>query len=341
MTTVTVRKLSWCLVAAAMLVVGYGCDDDKPAAHGPPVQEFVIYRQGLEEQVRLAWKAFDQVSEYRIFRAFESRGSFTLMAQVSDTNWIDTDFPATTASDDLVFYRVAGVHFDGQLTQLSNTVGYYHFQAIAGEPGIGAATPFGLPFIFWQHDERGVPIYDRESFQPSDIIREQATPGDGISGDRIIRQYGGISYRDIYRDNVWVGPLEDSRGMIPGQAYWYVNKSGHPLDIYLMGQIEDRGRYSVLDIQASPVEGGEYAEACSWRISHSVSVSELGFREQGFMGGTFDTSDRIVSQSGDGFAVYLTESNSWFPEGYQVHPGKAYWIVNKHVDHPWTYEYRP
>ncbi|MBU0691421.1 hypothetical protein KKC97_03035 [bacterium] len=333
-------RVSMFLVFA--LICCISCDDDKPAASGPPVEGLVIYRHENERQVRLAWQPAQFVSEYRIMRAYDSRGPYSLIGQSSSTSWSDTDFPASDGEPELVFYRVAGVREDGCLTTMSNTVGYYHFEAYGDEQGHEYATPFGLPFVFWRHDSAGVPIYGRESNKPSDIIRNQANCGDVITADQILKQASGwLAYQDC--NGSWMGDLESSETMRPGDAYWYLNRSGSPDEIFLMGEADNWGRYGELFINDPSADvPGTFSTPYSWRISHPVSVHRLGLLEQGFTGGTIEESDKIATQDGSGdFAVYLTESNRWYPEDFQVYPGQAYGIVNNHAGHSWTYEYRP
>lgn len=337
------KRISVGLFCMLTLVCCISCDDDAPVASGPPVEGLVIYRQGNEQQIRLQWQPAQFAIEYRVLRAYESRGPYHLIGQSVETNWIDTDFPASHGEPELVFYRIAGVREDGQQTSLSNVVGYYHFIALGGTIAHQAVTPFGLPFLFWEHDSSGVPRYGRVSCQPSDIVRSQAICGDGISADQIMEQYTGqLAYSEC--DGNWMGELESEEFMRPGQAYWYISKSGSPVDIYLMGEVDDRGRYGEIFINdPTPLPPGcIFSTAYSWRISYPVSVQQLGLLEQGFTGGTIEDSDRIVTQDGSGaFAVYLTETGQWYPDDFEVHPGIAYMIWNKHAGHKWTYDYRP
>ena len=150
------------------------------------------------------------------------------------------------------------------------------------------------------------------------------------------------SYRDADQEGLWVDDLEYKQEMIPGQAYWYVNRTYAPIDIYLMGEVDDRGHYcGEVFLPAPPVTPGAFSVGYSWRVSHPVHVSRLGLLEQGFTGGAIDESDKIVDQVSGDFAYYLAETGQWLPEDFEVQPGHAYWIANLHAGNSWTYEYRP
>jgi hypothetical protein len=228
----------------------------------------------------------------------------------------------------------------------SNVAGYVKFTAPGTVVGTASATPFGLPFQFWDVDDgTGIPTYGVESFRPSDIIGDQATSGSPVGSDKILQQEGNQAFRNSSNGDAWEGNLEtDSAGagsMIPGEAYWFINKSGAPIDVVLAGEVNNAGNYQTVTI-LKPTSGTNRATPYSWRDSRLVPLDSLDLIAQGFTGGaTPSASDRLVEQGGSGnIANYLIGTgwdNPAFPE---VTPGAAYWIVHKHpsgVD--WDYNY--
>jgi len=224
----------------------------------------------------------------------------------------------------------------------SNVAGYVKINCLGYTAGAAASTAFGLPFKFWEV-AAGVPQYGVESTSPSDIVGNQSNPGSSTSADAIVRQGGDFAYRDN-GTGLWAGGLEDDAGMIPFEAYWYANKSGAARTLVLAGEVDNAGNYGNKLISAPTTSGGAASVSYSFRDSRNVPVELLALVEAGFTGGTTAiTSDALVEQGGYQLA-YLVPPGEWDfgGEGEPFHyitPGKAYWIVNKHMGHPWNYNY--
>jgi hypothetical protein len=224
----------------------------------------------------------------------------------------------------------------------SNTVGYVKFTTTSGTVASPAYTPFGLPFKFWVLDGSGVPQYSLESAYPSDIIGDQATSGsDPNSPDQVISQSGGFAFR---LNGTWVGALQNSPGgMLPGRAFWFMNKAGVAEDIVLAGEVDNSGGYGSTNITVAPSSSIPSYAPISWRDSRNLAPADLNLPDDGFLGGNglpdaAAHSDQILSQN-SGFAIYDATGDVWAPPSFMVQPGKAYWIVNKHTGNAWTYTY--
>jgi hypothetical protein len=222
----------------------------------------------------------------------------------------------------------------------SNVAGYVKTSTLFGAPGQAAATPFGLPFMFWDV-VAGVPTYGTESTSPSDILGDQPAAGDAITADKIIRQDGVQAYRDNTGPIVWTGALEDDADMLPGYAYWYVNKTGAARDIVLAGEVVNEGSYAAITITDPPAAppGLNFATSYSWRDSRNVPLEELGLLTAGFAGGDLITSDKLVEQVGGGIVNYDIGIPGWVGGFTETVPGRAYWLVNKHPGNLWVYDY--
>jgi hypothetical protein len=224
----------------------------------------------------------------------------------------------------------------------SNVAGYVKISCGGFVSNQAAATSFGLPFKFWDVAS-GVPQYGVESTKPSDIVGDQANPGIGTTADQILRQGGDYAFRDQGAGNAWTGGLEDNSGMIPFEAYWYSNKSGAFRNLVLAGEVDNAGNYGAKVIPAPLTATGAATVTYSFRDSRNVPVELLGLLEAGFTGGTNTSSDALVEQGGNQLS-YLDPPGEWdfggpgTPMQYIV-PGRAYWLVNKHMGHPWSYNY--
>jgi hypothetical protein len=221
----------------------------------------------------------------------------------------------------------------------SNVAGYVKITCGGTVPLQAYATPFGLPFKFWDVDAgTGVPQYGVESFRPSDIIGDQANPGGPVNADRIVQQSGTQAYRDANNGDQWTGTLEDNAEMFPGWAYWFVNKTGTPRDLVLAGEVDNSGNYGTTTITA-PTTATNYATPYSWCDSRNVPVENLGLIEQGFLGApTAPPSDKVVQQGGTGYQLNYIDGVGWDHGFDYIEPGLAYWIVNKHSA-SWDYTY--
>lgn len=220
----------------------------------------------------------------------------------------------------------------------SNTVGYVKIDVAAGTQSVPAFKEFGLPFQFWDVPANNIPTYGVESRFPSDIVGAQTNGGTALSADRITRQENGLfAYRT--GAGVWSGALETGAvNMDPGRAYWYINKSGVARSLVLAGQVNN-GNYGVVAVPPPVAAGGTNSTPYSWRDARDVPMAQLGLITDGFLGGTAITSDRVQDQSGGQFAWYRTSDNTWQGTLTVVRPGRAYWIQNKHVGHPFNYGY--
>ncbi|MDD5087674.1 MAG: hypothetical protein PHI18_02595 [bacterium] len=218
----------------------------------------------------------------------------------------------------------------------SNEVGYIKLTCNAG-----GYTTFGLPFVFWDVPQDNVPNYGTESRKPSDIIGSQATAGNSITSDKVVKQGGETGYRKS-SDGLWTGALETSGGdpglMEPGRAYWYQNKTAAALNIVLAGQVDKDAGASIPGDYAIPVVtvGPSAYVTYSWRDSRVVPIADLGLLTSGFTGGNSITSDKLIEQGG-ATGYYKTSDGTW-QTLLQVTPGKAYWIQNKHTG-TWSYDY--
>lgn len=224
----------------------------------------------------------------------------------------------------------------------SNKVGYVKVTAAGG--ATPAYTPFGLPFMFWDVPTGNVPTYGVESRKPSDIVGIQANCGTGTTADRIVNQNTGfIAWRNSVASCNWTGNLETTGGnpglMVPGHAYWYLNRSGAPRNLVLAGEADTTGAGIPGVVITAPVAAGQVATPYSWRDPREVARDRLNLLAQGFTGGTGTSSDRISAQVGGSAAYYLTGTSSWGGSLTAVVPGAAYWLINKHVGNTWTYTY--
>ena len=239
----------------------------------------------------------------------------------------------------------ASVSF-AQTSGPSNVAGYVKITCGAAAVGSPYATPFGLPFKFWDV-VGGVPTYGVESTYPSDIVGDQAAPGGAVDSDKIVQQAGNQAWRDAGNGNQWTDLLEDNGEMIPGEAYWYVNKTGAIRDLVLAGEVDNTGNYGTTTMTAPPAAGGNYATPYSWRDSRNAPLDSLGLTDQGFTGDPAAIpSDKVVQQGGSGLQANYIEDPSSPPdpadhwEGFlDLDPGLGYWIVNKHEGNTWDYTY--
>lgn len=226
----------------------------------------------------------------------------------------------------VVLLLVASTCFAQLQSGPSNTVGYVKIVATAS-----GYTPFGLPFKFWDVVS-GTPQYGVISNQPSDIVGDQANCGSFLTADRILRQDNGQNAYRAATACAWTGLLESGSGMTPGRAYWYQNRTASNRNLVLAGEVDNSGNYATVS-----VTNNAYVPY-SWRDSRSVNRDDLNLVASGFMGGTFLTSDRIVSQTG-GTNFYYTGS-AWSGTLVTVEPGAAYWIHNRnHANGAWNYNY--
>src|SRR5512143_3711710 len=93
----------------------------------------------------------------------------------------------------VVLMLVASTCFAQLQSGPSNVVGYVKVVCSAANPPSlpSAATPFGLPFKFWDVPSAGIPTYGVVSTNPSDIIGDQSRCGSIATADLIVRQDGG------------------------------------------------------------------------------------------------------------------------------------------------------
>lgn len=232
----------------------------------------------------------------------------------------------------------------------SNKVGYVKITCGAGGTGSAAvSTPFGLPFKFWtvtgNIPQYGLPATNDGNTKPSSIIGDQLPHYINVlHAEKIVRQGGGTGGGDIGWENlsgVWQSNLENNSTMEPGRAYFYVNKHAANT-LVLAGEVANTPIDSSVFINAPATPGSAFT-ALSWRNSRSDAVNTLnliGTPGTRMIGGLTSTaSDRLVEQ-GTGTIGWINLANVWSATGLQfITPGRAYWIINKHVGHSWSYRW--
>lgn len=230
-----------------------------------------------------------------------------------------------------------------QQSDPSNDVGYVKINSTgSGTPGVQAVVAFGLPFKFW-NVVSNVPQFGNESTRPSSIIGTQIVAGTFTSADRIVRQDGGATSYRLAPAGTWTGTLESGAAMVPGRAYFYQNKTGLNRFIVLAGDVQNNNDYGIatpLSVTGNPTTAENVS--LSWRDSRNVPVSTAVGPQlvaQGFMGGSFTTSDNIVDQAG-GSARVDAAGLVWAGSLTQLVPGHAFYILNRvHANNGWTYNY--
>lgn len=225
-----------------------------------------------------------------------------------------------------------------QQSDPSNDVGYVKLNIVgSGTPGVISALSFGLPFKFWAVTA-GIPTYGTESTRPSSIVGAQANPGSFTTADRINRvDNGQFAYR-LAPANNWAGSLETNQNMIPGRGYQYVNRTGAARTLVLAGDVDNTGDYGITNIAAPNPPAVQAATAYSWRDSRNVGRENLNLLEDGFVGGSFTTSDRVAQTVGGSFFYYNSTTLAWAGALTAIVPGQYYNIVNKHAA-AWPYSY--
>lgn len=222
----------------------------------------------------------------------------------------------------------------------SNKVGYVKITAVGGGVG-GSYTAFGLPFVFWYVPTGNVPTYGTESRKPSSICGNQPACGTFLTADRIVQQGGSFAYR-LSPSCTWAGTLETGGTalMAPGWAYWYQNKTGTNRNFVLAGEADTSATgIPAIAIAGPAAPGGSFYTPYSWRDPRQVARDKLNLVQQGFTGGSFTSSDRVVEQGGNFFYCSTANPPVWAGALASVTPGKAYWIQNKQFGHAWTYQY--
>lgn len=227
-----------------------------------------------------------------------------------------------------------------QQSDPSNDVGYVKITVPgSGTPGIFTTWAFGLPFKFWTVTG-GIPQYGNESTKPSSIIGAQTNPGTPGAADRIARvDNGDFAYRTAV--GTWTGGLENNGNgtMIPGRGYQYVNRTGAARTLVLAGDVDNSGDYGTANVPAPTPPATQASTTISWRDSRNVDRSQLNLLQDGFLGGTSSTSDRVTQTIGGGFFYYNTGTSSWAGGLVSITPGQSYNIVNRHQGNSWVYSY--
>jgi hypothetical protein len=140
--------------------------------------------------------------------------------------------------------------------------------------------------------------------------------------------------------------------MEPGKAYWYLNKHA-ATTLVLAGEVDNSGNYDTLAVTAPTSAASPVSTPMSWRLSRIDSVNKLNLYgtvpNAMFYGGSSLSSDRLMEPATGYFTFYKTTGTA--PLGWQmglisgtfylptVTPGRMYYLINKHVAHPWTYTY--
>jgi hypothetical protein len=233
----------------------------------------------------------------------------------------------------VVMLLVASTCFAQLQSPPSNVTGYVKITAVAN-----GFTPFGLPFKFWDVPAGGIPSFGIVSTDPSDIVGDQTTCG-AFSGvaDLIWRQDNGDqAFRTCA--NVWQGALQTNSGMVPGEAFWYRNRTASNRNLVLAGEVDNSGNYGLVTMNENGFT--EY----SWRDSRNVDRSQLNLLTSGFTGGAVSgASDQVWEQGGAGNIFWRrTTDNTWQGLLVTVDPGRAYWVFNRnHANDSWSYNYNP
>jgi hypothetical protein len=215
----------------------------------------------------------------------------------------------------------------------SNKVGYTKINCLGGAGTV--ATPFGIAFQTWDVPIGNVPSYGVPSTCPSDIEGDQPNCGTLLTGDRILRQDNGqFAYRNSVTGCSWAGQLETNCGMVPGRAYWYLNRTGVDRPNVVAGEVNNTGNYA--NIAMTELAFTAY----SWRDSRDLDRDDLNLLLAGFTGGALLTSDRTIDQVNGNFFWRRTSDNTWQGALTTVNPGRAYWVLNRdHANDTWSYNY--
>jgi len=163
--------------------------------------------------------------------------------------------------------------------------------------------------------------------------------------DRIVRQGGGgYAYR-ASTNCTWTGALETGGAalMEPGRAYYYANKSGASRTLVLAGEADTTAiGIPGMAIAAPTTTAGSYTPY-SYRDPRQVNRDKLNLvgtvLHAQFWGGALGSSDRLVEQGGSYCLCTDVIPPVWSGGLAYITPGKAYYILNKHVGHAWTYTY--
>jgi hypothetical protein len=295
--------------------------------------QLVVHRPGVEDQMRLFWSPVSGATEYDLFTCNARGEDITVLGSTADTTYLDSGLVASR------HYRVQARSAD-TTSGLSNVAGYVRLIGFQGN------TAFGLPFRFWLVPSSERPLYGTESSKPSSIIGNQVECGTVGNADRITVQgaTGGYAYRNTAASCGWAGSLETGSGMIPSKAYyWNRGVVWEPRYLIVAGDADTTavGIPSCV-IPAPIISGGSASLQYSWRDPRVLPRDRLNLLQNEFTGGAVSVSDRVVEQGGAGrFFYYRTGANpaEWSGSLDEVAPGKAYFIVNKHFGHPWTYRY--
>ncbi len=232
-----------------------------------------------------------------------------------------------------------------QQSDPSNDVGYIKLVNNGVTPGVGVSLAFGLPFKFW-NVVSNVPQYGVESTQPSSIIGAQIQQGlTATAADNIVRQDGGqIGFRN--NTGNWAGTLQSTSAMVPGSAYYYINKTGTTRNLVLAGDVDNTGGYGTRTVPGTPSTIGSLA--ISWRDSRvlsfpvSATLPEVGpgLIAAGFNGGATALSSDLALDQIAGTSARLNATNTTWAGLASAGPGRAFTIVNRpHANGSWVYNF--
>jgi len=223
----------------------------------------------------------------------------------------------------------------------SNKVGY-----VKKTCGIGY-TPFGVPFTFW-NVVTGVPVYGDTTVNVYMIVGTQTNCGSVATADKIIKQNNGATFGRYPSPScppagtLYSNPANG--GMSPGAAYFYQNKSGAVRYLVLAGEADTTAASVPAVSITAPIAPATAANTpYSWKEPRDVVRSKLNLLADGFTGGNpgITLSDRVLSQNASTFFYYATTATpAWGGTLAGVTAGDAYFIINKHVGHTWSYQYR-
>jgi hypothetical protein len=200
----------------------------------------------------------------------------------------------------------------------SNTVGFFTWNCPPG-----TWVPFSFPFTYYI--ENHVLTYNI-----NDIIVGDFTPGDYLTGDRIIDQNtGAIDYLDI-TSNQWVGGFSQ---IVPGHAYWAYVQHNHPaVSAVTAGEVD------MTEVNLGTMNSGQFTPV-GVRDPGVVLLANACLLSSGFTGEDYFTSDRIIDQNTGAFAIYSLASSNWVGAMTSLQPNHAYWIYvpANHNPFEWVY----
>ena len=255
----------------------------------------------------LRW-AFTQADSFEVLSSnWNPGGPYDHVAYVSAAQY------EANVSEQEEYFGIRAWHDGAESLPCSNHVGYVRRLLTQGTQATPSFTALGLPFKFWEVSW-GVPQYGSETFHVSDMFGSQLNCASVAAADRIWRQDTGAQAFRTGADCSWLGSLEIGEGALPGNALWYVNKSGIERNLIIAGEVDTLGNYSSILLPANVFM------PYSWRDCRPLSVFELNLQESGWGG---SIGDQIWQQNG---GIFWFDQFGWHGSLLTIQPGKAFWI---------------